>query len=209
MIPIKEFDLEKRILEISYKNKLSHISSCLTAVHIIDQIYRLKEEDEVFVLSSGHAFLALAVILEKYYGFDAEKLSRKYGTHPKRNLDDKIYFSTGSLGIGIVAAAGFALADRKKNVYCLVSDGECAEPSVYGALEFAEEQKLGNLKIYINHNGYGAYGETNTKIFYQSDSYLHPMIKVVKTNVKHSILQGLQGHYKILTEQEYKDATGI
>ena len=48
----------------------------------------------------------------------------KHGTHPHRDLEDKIYCSTGSLGMGIGIAVGMALADRSKNVYCLISDGE-------------------------------------------------------------------------------------
>ena len=59
-------ELKKRILEISYKKKLSHLGSCLTAVDIIDEIFKIKKPDEKFVLSSGHAALALYVVLEKY-----------------------------------------------------------------------------------------------------------------------------------------------
>ena len=60
-------ELEKRILEISHKHKLSHISSCLTAVDLIDNIYKNKREKDIFILSSGHSALALYVVLEKYY----------------------------------------------------------------------------------------------------------------------------------------------
>src|SRR2546427_251920 len=59
-------DLKKRIIEISYKNKLSHIGSCLTAVDIIDEIYAIKKPNEKFILSSGHAGLALYCVIEKY-----------------------------------------------------------------------------------------------------------------------------------------------
>jgi transketolase N-terminal domain/subunit len=66
-------ELEKRILEISYKNKLSHLSSNLTAVNIIDEIYCIKGNTNPFILSSGHAGLALYVVLEKYYGINISK----------------------------------------------------------------------------------------------------------------------------------------
>ena len=83
--------LEKRILEISYKHKLSHLGSCLTAVNIIDEIYKVKKPDEPFILSQGHAGVALYTILEKFEGKDAEELWKKHGTHPNRDLDDGIY----------------------------------------------------------------------------------------------------------------------
>ena len=60
--------LERRIIDISYKRKLSHISSCLNAVGIIDKIYGVMKSKDKFVLSQGHSFLALAVVLEKRFG---------------------------------------------------------------------------------------------------------------------------------------------
>ena len=59
-------NLKKRILEIAYKNKLSHLGSYLSSVEIIDEIYSKKKSEDIFILSSGHAALALYVILEKY-----------------------------------------------------------------------------------------------------------------------------------------------
>ena len=76
-------NLEKRILEISFKHKLSHLSSNLSSVNIIDEIYSIKKEDELFVLSNGHAGLALYVVLEKYYKINAEQLQKKHENHQK------------------------------------------------------------------------------------------------------------------------------
>ena len=56
--------LQKRILDITYQEKLSHLSSCLSALPIIDCIYNLKKENEIFILSNGHAGLALYVVIE-------------------------------------------------------------------------------------------------------------------------------------------------
>ena len=44
-------DLKKRILDIAYKNKLSHLGSYLSAVDIIDKIYKKKNEEDIFILS--------------------------------------------------------------------------------------------------------------------------------------------------------------
>ena len=56
---LKFNNLEKRILDISYKNNLSHLSSSLGSVNIIDEIYSIKKNDEPFILSNGHSGLAL------------------------------------------------------------------------------------------------------------------------------------------------------
>src|SRR5438477_597536 len=67
--------------------------------------------------------------------------------------------STGSLGQGLPIACGMAIADRAKNVYCLISDGECSEGSIAEALRIADENQLENLKVHLNYNGWGAYKE--------------------------------------------------
>lgn len=152
--------LHRRILDISYRHKLSHLGSCLGAVDIIDEIYAERQPDEPFLLSCGHAGLALYVVLEKYLGKDAEDLFKRHGVHPTKNLNDGIYCSTGSLGQGISIAVGRALANRDRKVWCLISDGECAEGVVYESLNFALRHKLDNLKVYCHSNGYAAYRET-------------------------------------------------
>ena len=119
-------DLKKRILDIAYKNKLSHLGSYLSAVDIIDKIYKKKNKEDIFILSSGHAALALYVVIEKYEGKDAEELFSKYGGHPHLAEKDGIYCSTGSLGTGITIAVGRALGKPSRKVYVLISDGECA-----------------------------------------------------------------------------------
>ena len=130
-------DLEKRVLEISYKKQLAHIGSALTALPIIKEIYDIKNSDEKFVLSAGHGHLAHAVVMQEHGIIpDAEKNISEFGVHCDRagGCD----FSTGSLGHGIGAAVGMALSDRSKRVFCLLSDGECMERSVWEALRNAE-----------------------------------------------------------------------
>ncbi len=56
-------NLNKRVLEISIKHNLSHLGSCFTALPIIFEIYNKKKPEDKFVLSSGHAGLALYVLL--------------------------------------------------------------------------------------------------------------------------------------------------
>jgi transketolase len=196
--------LEKRIIDISYKHKLSHIASCLSVVRMIDVTFQLKQPDDIFILSNGHAGLALYVVLEKFTGVDAEYLYKKHGTHPNRNLGDGIVASSGSLGHGIGIGVGMALSNRKRDVYVLISDGECAEGSVWEALRIASENKLENLKVMCNANGYGAYGKIDTDWLDMRLVQTFPVI-THKTNMFEGpeFLQGLKGHYHQMTEEEY------
>ena len=200
-------DLKRRIITISYRRKLSHLGSVLTAVDIIDDIYKTKKPDEKFILSSGHAGLALYVVLEKYGGRDAEEIYKHHGTHPDRCDGCGIDCSTGSLGHGIGIAVGMALADRDKNVYCLISDGECAEGSVWEALRIQREQQLNNLIVYLNYNGWSAYHESNPFSFIRMIDF--PAI-IRSTNVDYlPFLAGLVGHYKVMNGKEFKQAMEI
>ena len=197
--------LEKRILEISYKNKLSHLSSNLSSVNIIDEIYSIKKENEAFILSNGHAGLALYVILEKYYKINAEKLHEKHGVHPNRDLENKIFYSTGSLGCGLPAACGMALADRNKNVYCLISDGEMFEGSIYETFNILNKYDIKNLKIYANVNGYSALAKFNKYEIIQKLKNLYSNIEIRLTDYvyeKFPFVEGLAGHYNLLSEKE-------
>ena len=153
--------LNKRILEISIKHNLSHLGSCFTALPIIFEIYNKKKSKDKFVLSSGHAGLALYVVLEHFHKVDAEHLLEKHGIHPERDLENFIDVSTGSLGLGITIASGIALSNPKITVYCLISDGESAEGSIWEALRFLDENEIKNIKVYANINGLAAYNRVD------------------------------------------------
>jgi transketolase len=197
--------LKKRILEIAYKNKIGHLGSYLTAVEIIDEIYRTKNPEDIFILSSGHAALALYVILEKYEQKNAEELFKKYGGHPHRNEEDSIFCSTGSLGLGITVAVGRALANKKRKVYVLMSDGETAEGSVWESLRFIEEQNVKNIVVYVNINGYSAYDKIDTEYLKRRLISFLPKINLRYTTVnQYPFLKGLNAHYHIMSENDYK-----
>lgn len=187
--------LHKRIIEISKKHNLSHVGSCLTAVDIIDEIYRTKKDDEPFILSAGHAGLALYVILEKYYGKDAEQLWLKHGTHPNADIEDGIFCSTGSLGLGLTIALGMALADRKKLVFCIISDGEAAEGTTWEVCNVVNKYDVKNLIIFCNWNDWGAYDKPAKGMRY----LLSKMpVRVIETNVNDYGYIGQEAHYKKL-----------
>lgn len=186
--------LHYRIIEISKKLHLSHVGSCLTAVDIISEIYTAKKKDEKFVLSCGHTGLALYTVLEAQYGLDAEELFLKYGTHPRRNELDHIYCSTGSLGMGLGVSVGMALADRTKNVYCLVSDGEIFEGTTWECSNVIQKYNVTNLKVYMNYNGWSAYDAVDSHVIRNIKRIL-PAMEIRKTKVEDYGLNGLSAHY--------------
>lgn len=194
----------KRIVDITYQEKLSHLSSCLSAWPIIHEIYNEKRDDEVFILSNGHAGLALYCELEHRYGIDPVMLLHKHGIHPGKDLENHLYCSTGSLGSGLPIAVGRALANRSKNVYVMISDGEAAEGSVWESLRFAHVAGLNNLKVYVNINGMSAYEYLDT-------DYLVARLKAFMPNINIRISQppefdfakGLLTHYYVLKPEDY------
>ena len=200
--------LERRIVDIAYKLKLSHLSAYFTAVDLLDKIYSVKKEDEPLVLSQGHSFCALAVVLEKYFKIDAFDLVKRNMTHPTRNKKDYIDCSTGSLGQGLTVAVGMALADRTKNVYVLTSDGEMTEGCCWEALKIASDYRLENLRITVNANGYSAYSKVDIDALDYRMQMFYPSL-VVKTNLYKwpDWVQGVEGHYVTLDEAKYKEVT--
>jgi len=199
-------NLKKRIATIAYNNKLGHLSSYFSSVNIIDEIYSKMDKDDIFILSSGHAALALYVCLEKYKGQDAELLFEKHGGHPHRDEKRGIYCSTGSLGLGIVVALGRAVANPNRKVHVLVSDGECAEGSIWEALKTIKEEGITNIEVHVNINGYAAYKEVDQHYLVQRLRSFLPEIKLYHTTVEqYSFLKGLNAHYHVMNEENYNE----
>lgn len=170
--------LRKRLLTIINDVHTSHIGSCLSVIDIIDAIYQIKNKNEKFILSNGHTAAALYVVLEKYKYIDQANLTN-LNVHPDRDKLKGIDLSTGSLGQGLPIAIGMALANRKKNVYCLISDGECAEGSIWEALRIIHDQKIINLKIITSVNGWGAYDPIDAQnLFNRFKGFGFNLIKV-------------------------------
>jgi transketolase len=198
-------NLEKRVIDISYKEKIGHLSSNLNAVNIIDEIYQTKKPTDPFILSSGHAALALYTVLEKYEGQDAERLFHKHGVHPHRDIGSGIFCSTGSLGMGLTVATGYALADRTRDVYCLISDGECGEGSIWEALRFIYEAKLTNLKVYANVNGMIAYDMIDRDYINTRLKAFLPDINIRNTTPPDwNFAKGVLTHYYVLKPEDYE-----
>ena len=199
--------LWKRILEISYKHKTSHVGSCLSCVDIIDRIYETKKPDDIFLLSCAHANLAWLVVLEKYFGYNADELFSNQGVHATKDPKIGILCSGGHLGQVFACSVGFALANPKKTVHVLISDGEWYSGIIQEGLNFIWEKNLINLIPHCNFNGYSALGETNTTMLSRITKSYVPWAEIHYPSYysfKIPFLKGLQGHYHVLTDEDWK-----
>ena len=169
-------EIRRIVLEQSHRARVGHIGSALSIADIVAALYsgilRGSSDDpdrDRFVLSKGHAGLALYAALHLTGRLSAEELETfcgdgtRLGVHPERDVPG-IDFSTGSLGHGLSTAAGAALAARLQSsgrrVYCLISDAECNEGSTWEAVMFAAHHRLGNLVAVVDVNGQQALGYT-------------------------------------------------
>ena len=200
--------LEQRIIDITYQEKLSHLSSTLSALPIVEEIYSQRKDDEVFILSNGHAGLAVYVVLEKYYGVDPVEMLHKHGIHPGKDLKNHLYCSTGSLGSGLPIAVGHALATPNKRVYCMISDGEAAEGSIWESLRFIQEHPVDNLEVYVNINGLSAYDPVDIEYLTKRLTAFLPRINIrISTPPSWSFAKDLLTHYYVLKPENYAELT--
>jgi transketolase N-terminal domain/subunit len=126
-------------------------------------------------------------------------LLETHGIHPERDLGNFIDVSTGSLGLGITIASGIALSNPKIKVYCLISDGECAEGSIWEALRFIDENDISNMEIHANINGWAAYKPVNVEKLSQRLKSFLPKINIHYTNVNEifETQTPLAAHYEV------------
>ena len=123
-----------------------------------------------FVLSKGHTSpLLYAALAEKGIIPEEElltfrKVNSRLQGHPNMNLTPGVDMSTGSLGQGLAAADGMAIANKlagkDHRIYCLIGDGECEEGEIWEAAMAAAHYKSDNLCAIIDVNGLQIDGKT-------------------------------------------------
>lgn len=128
------------------------------------------EDRDRFVLSKGHCCPSLYAVLalKGYFAWEELSVLRHVGAmlqgHPDMKGTPGIDMSSGSLGQGISAACGMALAakmDKKDwRVYTVLGDGECEEGEVWEAAMFAGHKNLDNLTVIVDVNGLQIDGTT-------------------------------------------------
>jgi transketolase len=169
--------IRRIIIEQSYRAGVGHIGCALSIADMLAALYGgvmmisdpSSPDRDRFVLSKGHAALALYAALHEKGWLSAAELSTYcangslLGVHPELQLRG-VDFSTGSLGQGLSMGAGAALGARlqgsARRVFVLVSDAECNEGALWEAVMFAAHHGLANLIALVDVNGQQALGYT-------------------------------------------------
>jgi transketolase len=157
-------ELRLKTLDLYYKVKAGHIGCSLSCIDLLIGLFLfVKDKEDMFVLSKGHAAAALYAILHQTGEISTQTLATFYtnGTllpaHPAANKYPSIPFATGSLGHGLPLAVGVAKARKLKKdnslVFVLLSDGETNEGTTWEASLFAVQHQLSNLIVVIDKNG--------------------------------------------------------
>lgn len=166
-------EVRKGIVTSVHSAKAGHPGGSLSAADMFTYLYfeemnvdpknPKKEDRDRFVLSKGHTAPGLYSTLANRGYFPVEDLTtlRKLGSylqgHPCMQETPGVDMSSGSLGQGISAAVGMALAAKMDNkdyrVYTLLGDGEIQEGQVWEASMFAGARKLDNLVVIVDNNG--------------------------------------------------------
>ena len=164
--------VRKGIIEEVYAAQSGHPGGSLSCADILTVLYfnqmninPEKPEDmgrDRFVLSKGHCAPALySVLAEKgYFSKEELKTFRALGSklqgHPDMKKLPGVDMTTGSLGQGLSAAVGMAIASKMDSagcrVYCLVGDGEIEEGQIWEAAMSASKAQLDNLCVIVDNN---------------------------------------------------------
>ena len=182
-IQLKELNLiavemRKKILEMGYVNQIRlHYGALMSMVEITTILYMhwlnvdpqdvQKFDRDRFVLSKGHGAPALYVALwmrgffseSHFKGF--RRLNSILQGHPDINKTPGVETSTGSLGQGFPVSVGMGLSNKmdgyRYGVYCLISDGECNEGSIWEAAQIASNLNIGRLTVLLDRNKKSSY----------------------------------------------------
>ena len=169
----KANEVRKGIVTAVHSAKAGHPGGSLSAADLFTYLYfeemnidpknpKMEDRDR-FVLSKGHTAPGLYSVLANrgYFPVEDLKTLRKLGSylqgHPCLQETPGVDMSSGSLGQGLSAAVGMALAGRmdqkEYRVYCLCGDGEIQEGQIWEAAMFAGHRKLDNLVVIVDNNG--------------------------------------------------------
>ena len=174
-------ELRGEVIGLSHRAKTPHLGSSLSCLDLLTALYweflsidplnPCDPNRDRLILSKGHAAPALYAALCAR-GFFSRTLLDEYGRdgaalaeQPAPGCAPGVEWATGSLGHGLSAALGMALAGRIQGLtsrtVVVLSDGECNEGSVWEAAMFAAAQKLGSLTVLVDYNKWQATGRSN------------------------------------------------
>ncbi len=164
--------LRRDVLHMTSAAGSSHVGSNYSIIELLAVLYarvlRVRPEDpswserDRFILSKGHACASLYAVLASRGFFPRDWLQSfctnggRLAGHATHRGVPGVEVSTGSLGHGLSIAAGMALAAQRGNeawrTYCVLSDGECDEGSVWEPALFAAHHRLDRLVAIIDFN---------------------------------------------------------
>jgi len=144
-------ELRKKVLDLVAQTGEGHLGGSFSEIEILISLYDIiLEEEDQFILSKGHAYLPLYLLL-KERGHNPQLT-----VHPDKDPQNGIPITTGSLGHGLPIAVGMALArkilNKKGKIYVLMGDGECQEGTIWESLLIASHHKLDNLIVIVDNN---------------------------------------------------------
>jgi len=165
------FSVKKRFLAMYKRANAGHVGSSLSCAELLVFLkYAWMRDDDTFILSKGHAVAALYALLVEANLLDPRQLDTFYGEGtllpalPPVNALEEIPFATGSLGHGLSLCVGMALGAalnrRPRRFFCLTSDGELDEGSIWEAALFLAHRKLDNVVWLIDRNRIQGMGST-------------------------------------------------
>ena len=168
----KAVEIRKGIIEAVYWAQSGHPGGSLSVADILTVLYFNEmnideknpnwENRDRLVLSKGHCSPALYSCLANkgYFPIEDLKAFRKIDSylqgHPDKNKVPGVDMTTGSLGQGLSAANGMAIAAKMDNkdyrVYCILGDGEIEEGQIWEAAMTSNKYKLDNLCVIVDNN---------------------------------------------------------
>ena len=171
--------LRRTVLRMAYAGSTVHIACAFSLVEVLAVLYRSHlrhnetpeaSERDYLVLSKGHGVMAQYACMFELGWLTDDDLDRYFadGTRLKGLSDAHVpglEVTSGSLGHGLSVGVGLALAAQRRGTgqrcYAIVGDGEMNEGSIWEALMFAAHQRLSNLVVIVDANGFQAMGSTS------------------------------------------------
>jgi len=164
--------MKRQIVLAAHSAREGHVASALSILDLLwvlyDRVIKIdpRQPDDLkmdrFILSKGHASLALYVVLAQkgFFPLESTRTFCTYGGnlggHPDCNKIPGVEASTGSLGHGFPMAVGMALGSKIRHIdnriFCLIGDGESNEGTIWESALIAAHHKLSNLCCIVDYN---------------------------------------------------------
>lgn len=201
------------VLDMIYKAQTSHIASNFSIIDVATVLYENLKEKDIVVWSKGWAAATIYYFNAKY-GRGPQEAITNFPEAPYLGLAETsvqgVEVNGGSVAHGLSVAVGMALgkkrAGEKGTVYCIMSDGELNEGSVWEAAMMAGHHKLNNLVAIIDKNGWQAMGRTDDILKLKIDSIFNAIKWHPRVCNGHNISEINNDLKRETKAEQYKDS---